>query len=94
VGEDGSVYDKAAPEVAASMRRLLAAIDAGEMVLEGLPQAAAGCGGSAGGHGRLWSGRHRGVTVFGVVIQRNGRSWAGHAEGLGDGGQGRARISR
>lgn len=31
MGEGGSVPDKAAPEVAASMRRLLAAIDAGEM---------------------------------------------------------------
>jgi hypothetical protein len=31
MGEGGSVHDKAAPEVAASMRRLLAAIDAGEM---------------------------------------------------------------
>ena len=26
------------------------------------------------------SGRRRGVTVLGVVIQRNGRSSAGHAE--------------
>ena len=31
MGDGGSVHDKAAPEVAASMRRLLAAIDAGEM---------------------------------------------------------------
>jgi hypothetical protein len=31
MGEGGSVHDNAAPAVAASMRRLLAAIDAGEM---------------------------------------------------------------
>jgi hypothetical protein len=31
MGEGGSVHDKVVPEVAASMRRLLAAIDAGEM---------------------------------------------------------------
>jgi hypothetical protein len=31
MGEGGSVHGKAAPEVAASMRRLLAAIDAGEL---------------------------------------------------------------
>jgi hypothetical protein len=31
MGEGGSVHDKTAPAVAASMRRLLAAIDAGEM---------------------------------------------------------------
>jgi hypothetical protein len=31
MGECGSVHSKAAPEVAASMRRLLAAIDAGQM---------------------------------------------------------------
>ena len=31
MGEGGSVHDKATPEVAASMRRLLAAIDAGQI---------------------------------------------------------------
>ena len=36
----------------------------------------------------MWLGRCRGVTVFGVGFQRNGRSSEGHAEGLGDGRQG------
>ncbi len=74
MGEGGSVRDKAAPEVAASMRRLLAAIDAGQM----------SC--SKGYRTQL----HGAIVVLEAMTQyRNpahGRSSVGHAEGLGDRG--------
>jgi hypothetical protein len=87
MGEGGSVHGKAAPEVAASMRRLLAAIDAGEMACSkgyrtqlhsavGALEAMAGWGqADAVGSRSLVSESSATVDL------------AGHAEGLGDGRQ-------
>ena len=89
MGEGGSVHDKAAPEVAASMRRLLAAIDAGQMACSKgyrrqlqcavvALEAMAGCGqADAVGSRSLVS-----------ESSATARASAGHAEGLGDGRQG------
>lgn len=74
--EGGSVHDKAAPEVAASMRRLLAVIDAGQM----------SC---SKGYRRQLHGAI--VVLEGMARCRksaHGRSSVGHTEGLGDDGQG------